>query len=72
MLVLNDAATLILNVDTYGERRASARLRGEDLDETLPHRTRPPVGIPLDLHASSLAPPGSYVRRASYRLAERR
>jgi hypothetical protein len=39
-----------------GERRAGARLRGEDLGETLAHRAEPPVGEPLYLHVAILSP----------------
>src|SRR4029077_199983 len=39
-----------------GERRAGARLRGEDLGETPAHRAEPPVGEPLYFHAAILSP----------------
>ena len=38
------------------ERRAGARLRGEDPGETLAHQAEPPVGKPLHLHLAILAP----------------
>jgi len=42
-----------------GKRRAGARLRGEDLGETLPHRAEPPAGKPLHVHGAVLPCPGS-------------
>lgn len=55
-----------------GERRAGARLRGEDPGETLAHQVEPPVGKPLYLHMTILPPSGDHARRVLYGLADSR